>query len=188
MKDKFKFVHCNNTHLERVRNWLGSVIIGRPFRMKMLNLVEAYGMPMMALITAAFGHQLESLELPHHQVWDHNTRDYCLEQISRAAIFVNNIIQKVCITFPSCCLGTSLYYLGTSWGYYLTDLSPDGERKRGKCPLTPEEVGLILRAFGFRKDSYLYVASGEIYGGQKTLHPLRDLFPNFYTREMLANE
>ncbi|KAK3224911.1 hypothetical protein Dsin_004773 [Dipteronia sinensis] len=35
---------------------------------------------------------------------------------------------------------------------------------------------------------YLYVASGEIYGGEETLQPLRELFPNFYTKEMLANE
>ncbi|XP_047342327.1 O-fucosyltransferase 29 [Impatiens glandulifera] len=70
----------------------------------------------------------------------------------------------------------------------LPDLSPDGERKRGKCPLTPHEVGLMLRALGFENNTYLYVASGEIYGGEETLQPLRELFPNFYTKEMLATE
>ncbi|KAF8019379.1 hypothetical protein BT93_G0145 [Corymbia citriodora subsp. variegata] len=70
----------------------------------------------------------------------------------------------------------------------LPDLSPEGERKRGKCPLTPHEVGLMLRALGFSNDTYIYVASGEIYGGEKTLQPLRELFPNFYTKEMLAND
>ncbi|XAR70466.1 hypothetical protein NMG60_11027320 [Bertholletia excelsa] len=70
----------------------------------------------------------------------------------------------------------------------LPDLSPDEERKRGKCPLTPHEVGLMLQALGFENDTYLYVASGEIYGGEETLRPLRDLFPNFYTKEMLAGE
>ncbi|PON93035.1 O-fucosyltransferase [Trema orientale] len=70
----------------------------------------------------------------------------------------------------------------------LPDLSPDGERKRGKCPLTPHEVGLMLRALGFGNDTFLYVASGEIYGGEETLRPLRELFPNFYTKEMFANE
>ena len=68
------------------------------------------------------------------------------------------------------------------------DLSPEGERKRGKCPLTPHEVGLMLRALGFGNDTYLYVASGEIYGGEETLKPLRELFPNFYKKEMLAGE
>ena len=44
----------------------------------------------------------------------------------------------------------------------------------------------MLRALGFANDTYLYVASGEIYGGEETLRPLRELFPNFYTKEMLA--
>ncbi|XP_042504883.1 O-fucosyltransferase 29-like isoform X2 [Macadamia integrifolia] len=70
----------------------------------------------------------------------------------------------------------------------LPPLSPEGERKRGKCPLTPYEVGLMLRALGFGNDTYLYIASGEIYGGEQTLLPLRDLFPNFYTKEKLAGE
>ncbi|KAG4930421.1 hypothetical protein AAZX31_17G138000 [Glycine max] len=70
----------------------------------------------------------------------------------------------------------------------LPDLSPDGEQKRGKCPLTPHEVGLMLRALGFTNDTYLYVASGEIYGGDGTMQPLKDLFPNIYTKEMLAQE
>ncbi|KAG7028396.1 hypothetical protein SDJN02_09577, partial [Cucurbita argyrosperma subsp. argyrosperma] len=69
----------------------------------------------------------------------------------------------------------------------LPDVSEEEERKRGKCPLTPYEVGLMLRALGFRNDSYIYVASGEIYGGEETLKPLRELFPNFYTKEMLAD-
>ncbi|KMT11865.1 hypothetical protein BVRB_5g104410 [Beta vulgaris subsp. vulgaris] len=70
----------------------------------------------------------------------------------------------------------------------LPDLSPLEERKRGKCPLTPEEVGVLLRALGFKNDTYLYVASGEIYGGEATLQPLRELFPNFNTKEALAGE
>ncbi|KAJ4838546.1 O-fucosyltransferase 29 [Turnera subulata] len=70
----------------------------------------------------------------------------------------------------------------------LPDLSAQEERARGKCPLTPHEVGLMLRALGFGNDTYLYVASGEIYGGEETLRPLRELFPNFYTKEMLAGK
>ncbi|KAL0329531.1 UNVERIFIED_CONTAM: O-fucosyltransferase 29 [Sesamum radiatum] len=70
----------------------------------------------------------------------------------------------------------------------LPELSPDEERTRGKCPLTPHEVGLLLRALDFDNNTYLYVASGEIYGGEETLRPLKELFPNFYTKEMLAGE
>lgn len=70
----------------------------------------------------------------------------------------------------------------------LPDLSAEDERNRGKCLLTPHEIGLMLRALGFGNDTYLYVASGEIYGGEETLKPLRELFPNFYTKEMLVGD
>ena len=46
----------------------------------------------------------------------------------------------------------------------------------------------MLRALGFGNDTYLYVVSGEIYGGEETLKTLHELFPNFYTKEMLAGE
>lgn len=46
----------------------------------------------------------------------------------------------------------------------------------------------MLRALGFKNDTFIYVASGEIYGGEETLRPLRELFPNFYTKEMIAGE
>ncbi|KAG0473136.1 hypothetical protein HPP92_014544 [Vanilla planifolia] len=64
--------------------------------------------------------------------------------------------------------------------------NPDKERRQGRCPLTPEEVGLMLRALGFGKDVHMYVASGEVYGGEQTLAPLKALFPNFHTKETLA--
>lgn len=67
-------------------------------------------------------------------------------------------------------------------------MDAEEERNRGKCVLTPHEVGLMLRALGFQNDSYLYVASGEIYGGNKTLQPLKDLFPNCHMKEQLAGK
>ncbi|KAL3366053.1 hypothetical protein AABB24_010947, partial [Solanum stoloniferum] len=70
----------------------------------------------------------------------------------------------------------------------LPELIPDEERTRGRYPLTPHEVGLMLRALGFKNDTYLYVASGEVYGGEKTLQPLKELFPNFYTKEIVAGD
>ncbi|XP_010943931.1 O-fucosyltransferase 16 [Elaeis guineensis] len=66
--------------------------------------------------------------------------------------------------------------------------NPDKERRHGKCPLTPEEVGLMLRALGFGKEVHIYVASGEVYGGEETLAPLRALFPNFHSKETLASK
>ncbi|CAA6673547.1 unnamed protein product [Spirodela intermedia] len=65
--------------------------------------------------------------------------------------------------------------------------NPEKERRHGKCPLTPEEVGLMLRALGFGRDVHLYVASGEVYGGEETLAPLKALFPNIHSKETLAS-
>lgn len=66
--------------------------------------------------------------------------------------------------------------------------NPDKERRQGRCPLTPEEVALMLRGLGFESDICLYVASGEVYGGEKTLAPLKAMFPNFHTKETLASQ
>ncbi|KAG2692912.1 hypothetical protein I3760_08G074500 [Carya illinoinensis] len=66
--------------------------------------------------------------------------------------------------------------------------NPDKERRHGKCPLTPEEVGLMLRALGYGSDVHIYVASGEVYGGEETLAPLKALFPNLYSKETIATK
>mgnify|MGYP000450412677 FL=1 len=65
--------------------------------------------------------------------------------------------------------------------------NPDRERRNGRCPLTPEEVGLMLRALGFGSDSLVYVASGDVYGGEATLGPLKRMFPQYNTKEILAS-
>ena len=54
--------------------------------------------------------------------------------------------------------------------------------------MTPEEVGLMLRSLGYSEDVHIYVASGETYGGNETLTPLKTLFPNFYTKDTLASK
>ncbi|XP_042517606.1 O-fucosyltransferase 1-like [Macadamia integrifolia] len=50
-------------------------------------------------------------------------------------------------------------------------------RAIGKCPLTPEEVGLILRAMGFDNSTRIYLAAGDLFGGQRFMKPFRALFP-----------
>lgn len=46
----------------------------------------------------------------------------------------------------------------------------------------------MLRALGYGKDTYLYVASGEVYNGEDSLAPLKALFPNYFTKETLARK
>ncbi|ONK58297.1 uncharacterized protein A4U43_C09F10720 [Asparagus officinalis] len=48
----------------------------------------------------------------------------------------------------------------------------------GKCPLTPEEVGLILRSLGFDNRTRIYIAAGELFGGDRFMKPFRTLFPH----------
>ncbi|XP_071925753.1 O-fucosyltransferase 16 isoform X1 [Coffea arabica] len=66
--------------------------------------------------------------------------------------------------------------------------NPDKVRRQGRCPLTPEEVGLMLKALGYGSDVHIYVASGEVYGGEETLAPLKALFPNFHSKDSLASK
>ncbi|XP_058785509.1 O-fucosyltransferase 16-like [Vicia villosa] len=66
--------------------------------------------------------------------------------------------------------------------------NPDRARRQGRCPLTPEEVGLMLRALGYGSDVHIYVASGEVYGGEKTLAPLKALFPNYHSKETITTK
>ncbi|KAL7583706.1 O-fucosyltransferase 6 [Lactuca sativa] len=65
---------------------------------------------------------------------------------------------------------------------------PEKERRQGRCPLTPEEVGLMLRALGYDKNVHIYVASGEVYGGAHTLAPLKALFPNIHSKDTIATK
>ncbi|XP_031496906.1 protein ESMERALDA 1-like [Nymphaea colorata] len=60
-------------------------------------------------------------------------------------------------------------------------------RLSGKCPLTPLEVGLILRGMGFSNRTSIYVASGKIYESERTMAPLREMFPLLQTKETLAS-
>ncbi|CAI0436841.1 unnamed protein product [Linum tenue] len=57
------------------------------------------------------------------------------------------------------------------------DLNPEERRLMGKCPLTPEEVGLILRAMGFDNSTRIFLAAGELFGGEQYMKPFRALFP-----------
>lgn len=52
------------------------------------------------------------------------------------------------------------------------------KRKEGRCPPEPGEVAVILRAMGYPKETQIYVASGQVYGGQNRMAPLRNMFPN----------
>ncbi|CAF2160051.1 BnaA07g08090D [Brassica napus] len=64
-------------------------------------------------------------------------------------------------------------------------ISPEELRKRGKCPLTPEEATLVLAGLGFKRGTYIYLAGSQIYGGSSRMLPLTTLYPNLVTKETL---
>ncbi|KAI3684996.1 hypothetical protein L6452_34227 [Arctium lappa] len=59
------------------------------------------------------------------------------------------------------------------------------KRKDGLCPLTPEETALTLRALDIDSDIQIYVAAGEIYGGQRRMAALASAFPKLVRKETL---
>ncbi|CAA6654970.1 unnamed protein product [Spirodela intermedia] len=66
-------------------------------------------------------------------------------------------------------------------------IRPGAIRMNGKCPLTPLEVGLMLRGMGFNNNTSIYLASGKIYEAERTMAPLLEMFPLLQTKEMLAS-
>ncbi|CAA0820548.1 O-fucosyltransferase family protein [Striga hermonthica] len=66
-------------------------------------------------------------------------------------------------------------------------IQPGAIRLNGKCPLTPLEVGLMLRGMGFDKSTSIFLASGKIYDSERYMAPLLEMFPLLQTKEMLAS-
>ncbi|KAI8030335.1 O-fucosyltransferase 39 [Camellia lanceoleosa] len=60
-------------------------------------------------------------------------------------------------------------------------------RNQGRCPLTPEEIGLLLAALGFDNNTRLYLASHKVYGGEARISTLRNLFPLMEDKKSLAS-
>lgn len=57
------------------------------------------------------------------------------------------------------------------------EIVSEERRSQGLCPLTPEEMVLVLQALGFDKETQIYIAAGEIYGSERRLVALRAAFP-----------
>ncbi|KAL8261486.1 hypothetical protein R6Q59_025535 [Mikania micrantha] len=66
------------------------------------------------------------------------------------------------------------------------DIDSTEQRARGYCPLTPKEVGIFLRALGFPPITPIYIAAGEIYGGDSRMVDITSLFPHLMKKEKLA--
>ncbi|KAI3462379.1 hypothetical protein Pfo_019042 [Paulownia fortunei] len=68
----------------------------------------------------------------------------------------------------------------------IKNINSTEQRNGGLCPLTPKEVGIFFQALGYPPSTLIYIAAGEIYGGDKHLSELTSRFPNLVIKEMLA--
>ncbi|CAE5957247.1 unnamed protein product [Arabidopsis arenosa] len=82
----------------------------------------------------------------------------------------------------------SLCYFGGGETEQKEFRSADVLRTEGLCPLTPEEAVLMLAALGFNRETRVFVAGANIYGGSKRLAVLTSLYPNLVTKEKLLTE
>ncbi|KAL2482098.1 O-fucosyltransferase family protein [Forsythia ovata] len=64
-------------------------------------------------------------------------------------------------------------------------INSDLKRKDGLCPLTPEETALTLRALDIDRNIQIYIAAGEIYGGERRMNSLAAAYPNLVRKETL---
>ncbi|XP_027095251.1 O-fucosyltransferase 7 isoform X1 [Coffea eugenioides] len=73
----------------------------------------------------------------------------------------------------------------TTW-WKVKEIDPIEQRAKGYCPLTPKEVGMFLSLLGFSSNTPIYIAAGEIYGGDSRMADLRSRFPLLMNKETLA--
>ncbi|KAK2391471.1 O-fucosyltransferase [Trifolium repens] len=66
-------------------------------------------------------------------------------------------------------------------------IDPNEERSKGFCPLTPKEVGIFLSALGYPRKTPIYIAAGEIFGGESHMTELLSRYPFLMSKEKLAS-
>ncbi|CAH2033620.1 unnamed protein product [Thlaspi arvense] len=68
------------------------------------------------------------------------------------------------------------------------DIDGRVQRLKGYCPLTPKEVAILLTALGYSSNTPIYIAAGEIYGGESRLATLGSRFSMLMSKEKLATK
>ncbi|XP_058222042.1 O-fucosyltransferase 7-like isoform X2 [Rhododendron vialii] len=67
------------------------------------------------------------------------------------------------------------------------DINSTEQRAKGYCPLTPKEIGIFLTALRFPSKTPIYIAAGEIYGGDSRVVDLQSRYPLLMNKEKLAS-
>ncbi|XP_072979180.1 O-fucosyltransferase 7-like isoform X2 [Typha angustifolia] len=68
------------------------------------------------------------------------------------------------------------------------DIDSQDQRAKGYCPLTPKEVGIFLSSLGYPSSTPIYIAAGEIYGGDSHMAELESRFPTLMSKERLTSQ
>lgn len=101
--------------------------------------------------------------------------------------------EKDMLAFSGCTYGLTaaeadeLTAIRESTPYWkVKEINSTEQRAKGLCPLTPKEVGIFLEALGYPPSTPIYIAAGEIYGGDHRMAELASRFPTLIRKEKLA--
>ncbi|CAL1395206.1 unnamed protein product [Linum trigynum] len=81
---------------------------------------------------------------------------------------------------------TAMRYAYPWWK--VKEIDSEKVRRQGLCHLTPEETAMALRALDVHPKIQIYIAAGDIYGGERRLASLREAFPRLVKKETLLPE
>lgn len=102
--------------------------------------------------------------------------------------------EKDMLAFSGCTYGLSpneadeLTSIRENISYWkVKEIDPLEQREKGYCPLTPTEVGILLSSLGYPSNTPIYIAAGEIYGGESHMTDLQSRFPLLTNKEKLAS-
>uniref|UniRef100_A0A1D1XNQ2 O-fucosyltransferase family protein n=1 Tax=Anthurium amnicola TaxID=1678845 RepID=A0A1D1XNQ2_9ARAE len=102
--------------------------------------------------------------------------------------------EKDMLAFSGCTYGLSTDEANELTGirentahWIVKDIDPVEQRVKGHCPLTPMEVGIFLSGLGYPSHTPVYIAAGEIYGGDSRMADLQARFPKLMSKEKLAS-
>ncbi|KAJ4836001.1 Rhamnogalacturonan I rhamnosyltransferase 1, partial [Turnera subulata] len=80
-----------------------------------------------------------------------------------------------------------LQHMRTYYPWWKHAANPEKKRRAGHCPLTPDETALVLQALGIDSNIQIYIAAGDIYGGESRMAKLAAAYPNLTRKEMLLD-
>lgn len=113
-------------------------------------------------------------------IWGAQDNEVSISMLSwRCAVWYRPISLSLCHSYVVYCLYLLYYFFRENTNHWkVKRINATEQRAGGFCPLTPKEMGIFLRALGYPSSTQIYIAAGEIYGGDTYLSELKSRFPN----------